>query len=101
MFTNLRTDAHMIFKRERHDWFPKWVKCTSLPYLKDIFTDVRADVRVLGRTDVHGGLYGGCYGQLDGCVYKHPYGRQCGLNILESSVGTVDGRKVAPPQSMA
>ena len=44
----------------RHDWVPKWVKCTSLPYLKDILTDVRmVDVRMLGRTDVHGGPYGG------------------------------------------
>ena len=37
----------------KHDWVPKWVRCMSLPCLKDIFADVRMDAHMLGRTHVH------------------------------------------------
>ena len=38
----------------------------------------------------YGGPCVGCYGHLDGCVYKHPYGRQYGLNV-QNTTGILSG----------
>jgi len=77
----------------RHDWVPKWVKCTSLPYLKDILADVRLDAQCLDvRTPIWRSVWRSlsCSGHLDGCVYKHPCERQYGINV-HNTTGILSG----------